>query len=90
MKCDILLKATKVDGIYDSDPKKNKNAKKLYNLSYDYVINNNLKIMDTASISLAKENKIPILFFQFKNIIHSKILLMAKVILLYSVMSDRI
>ena len=63
MKCDILFKATKVDGIYDKDPKINKNAKKLYDLNYDYVINNNLKIMDTASISLAKENKIPILVF---------------------------
>ncbi len=63
VKCDILLKATKVDGIYDSDPEKNKNAEKLSNLSYDYVINNNLKIMDTASISLAKENKIPIMVF---------------------------
>ena len=63
MKCDILFKATKVDGIYDKDPKFNKNAKKLYDLNYDYVINNNLKIMDTASISLAKENNIPILVF---------------------------
>ena len=63
MKCDVLLKATKVDGIYDSDPVINKNAKKLYDLSYDYVINNELKIMDTASISLAKENNIPILVF---------------------------
>ena len=63
MKCDILFKATKVDGIYDKDPKLNKNAKKLYDLNYDYVINNNLKIMDTASISLAKENNIPILVF---------------------------
>lgn len=63
MKCDIMFKATKVDGIYDSDPVKNKNAKKLFNLTYDYVINNELKIMDTASISLAKENKIPILVF---------------------------
>jgi len=63
MKCDVLFKATKVDGIYDSDPEINKNAKKLYDLSYDYVINNELKIMDTASISLAKENKIPILVF---------------------------
>ena len=63
MKCDILFKATKVDGIYDKDPKFYKNAKKLYDLKYDYVINNNLKIMDTASISLAKENNIPILVF---------------------------
>ena len=78
VKCDILLKATKVDGIYDSDPKKNKNAKKLYDLSYDYVINNELKIMDTASISLAKENNIPVLVFSihekdsFKKIIDGK------------------
>ena len=63
MKCDYLLKATKVDGIYDVDPVKNKNAKKLYDLKYDYVINKNLKIMDTSSISLAKENNIPILVF---------------------------
>ena len=63
MKCDVLFKATKVDGIYDSDPVINKNAKKLYNLTYDYVINNELKIMDTASISFAKENEIPILVF---------------------------
>ena len=63
MKCDVLFKATKVDGIYDSDPVINKNAKKLYDLTYDYVINNELKIMDTASISLAKENEIPILVF---------------------------
>ena len=78
MKCDILLKATKVDGIYDSDPKKNKNAKKLYDLSYDYVINNNLRVMDTSSILLAKENKIPVLVFSIlekdslKNIINGK------------------
>jgi len=63
MKCDILFKATKVDGIYNNDPKIDKKAKKLYDLNYDYVINNNLRIMDTASISLAKENKIPILVF---------------------------
>ena len=78
MKCDILFKATKVDGIYDSDPVVNKNAKKLYNLTYDYVINKELKIMDTASISLAKENKIPILVFSIfeknslKDIINGK------------------
>mgnify|MGYP001203311738 CR=1 FL=1 len=63
MKCDIILKATKVDGIYDSDPVKNKEAKKLNNISYDFVINKDLRVMDTASISLAKENKIPIIVF---------------------------
>lgn len=78
MKCDVLFKATKVDGIYDSDPVINKNAKKLYDLTYDYVINNELKIMDTASISLAKENNIPILVFSileknsFRDIINGK------------------
>ena len=78
MKCDVLFKATKVDGIYDSDPVINKNAKKLYDLTYDYVINNDLMIMDTASISLAKENKIPILVFSileknsFRDIINGK------------------
>jgi len=78
MKCDVLFKATKVDGIYDSDPVINKNAKKLYDLTYDYVINNELKIMDTASISLAKENNIPILVFSileknsFRDIVNGK------------------
>jgi uridylate kinase len=63
MKCDYLLKATKVDGIYDSDPMINKKAKKLNILSYDDVIRRNLKVMDTTSITLAKENKIPIIVF---------------------------
>ena len=78
MKCDVLFKATKVDGIYDSDPVINKKAKKLYDLTYDYVINNELKIMDTASISLAKENNIPILVFSileknsFRDIVNGK------------------
>ena len=63
MKCDYLLKATKVDGIYDSDPLKNPKAKKFDNLSYDDVISKNLKVMDTTSITLAKENKIPVVVF---------------------------
>ena len=63
MKCDYLLKATKVDGIYDSDPMINKKAKKLNLLSYDNVIRRNLNVMDTTSITLAKENKIPIIVF---------------------------
>tara|TARA_B100000989_G_scaffold30655_1_gene19556 strand:- start:191 stop:907 length:717 start_codon:yes stop_codon:yes gene_type:complete len=63
MKCDVILKATKVDGIYDSDPIKNKKAKKFNFISYDEVIKKNLKIMDTSSISLARENKIAIIVF---------------------------
>ncbi len=63
MKCDVILKATKVDGIYDSDPIKNKKATKFKFISYDEVIKKNLKIMDTSSISLARENKIAIIVF---------------------------
>ncbi|MAI29517.1 MAG: UMP kinase [Rickettsiales bacterium] len=63
MKCDFLLKATKVDGIYDSDPLKNSKAKKFNDLTYDDVISRNLKVMDITSITLAKENKIPIVVF---------------------------
>ena len=63
MKCDFLLKATKVNGIYDSDPLKNSKAKKFNDLSYDEVINKNLQVMDITAITLAKENKIPIVVF---------------------------
>ena len=63
IKCDILFKATKVNGIYDSDPKKNKKAKKFEKISYYDVIKNSLQIMDTSSISLCKDNNIPVLVF---------------------------
>ena len=61
MSCSLIIKATKVDGIYDSDPNKNKKAKLIKNLSYSDVINNNLRIMDLTAISLAKESNLPIL-----------------------------
>tara|TARA_Y100001970_G_C14131933_1_gene802154 strand:+ start:626 stop:1327 length:702 start_codon:yes stop_codon:yes gene_type:complete len=61
MSCSLIIKATKVDGIYDTDPQRNKNAKLLKNLSYSDVINKNLRIMDITAISLAKESNIPIL-----------------------------
>ena len=61
MNCSVIVKATKVDGIYDRDPISNKNAKIYKKISYSEVINKNLKVMDTTSISLAKESKIPIL-----------------------------
>ncbi len=63
MKCDVIFKATKVNGIYDSDPVTNKKAKRYDEISYNEVIKNDLKIMDTSSISLSKENKIPIIVF---------------------------
>ena len=61
MNCSLIIKATKVDGIYDSDPHKNKKAKLIKKLSYSDVINKNLRIMDLTAISLAKESNIPIL-----------------------------
>jgi len=61
MSCSLIIKATKVDGIYDSDPNKNKKAKLIKRLSYSDVINKNLRIMDLTAISLAKESNIPIL-----------------------------
>ena len=60
LDCNFIIKATKVDGIYDSDPVKNPKAKLLKNITYDEVINKNLKVMDMTAISLAKETKIPI------------------------------
>ncbi len=60
---EVLLKATKVDGIYDSDPKKNKDAKRYDVLSYTEVLARNLAVMDATAISLCRENKLPILVF---------------------------
>ena len=60
MGCCKIIKATKVDGIYDSDPKINSNAKLLKNISYSEVISKNLRVMDLTAISLAKESNIPI------------------------------
>jgi uridylate kinase len=58
---DVLIKATKVDGVYDSDPKKNRNAVKFDNLSYIDVLNRRLAVMDSTAITHCMENKIPIL-----------------------------
>jgi uridylate kinase len=57
---DLLLKATKVDGIYDSDPKKNPMAVRYERLTYDDVIARNLQVMDTAAFALCRENKVPL------------------------------
>ncbi|MEQ9609202.1 MAG: UMP kinase [Kiloniellaceae bacterium] len=63
MGCDVLLKGTKVDGVYDSDPAKNPNAKRYDTLGYMRVLTDDLGVMDHAAISLARENAIPILVF---------------------------
>jgi len=58
---DVLIKATKVDGVYDSDPKKNPDAKKFDRLTYIETINRRLEVMDTTATTLCMENKLPIL-----------------------------
>jgi uridylate kinase len=63
---EVILKATKVDGVYDADPLKVKNAKKYESLSYLDVLNNRLKVMDSTAISLCMDNKLPIIVFNLK------------------------
>ena len=60
IKADIIIKGTKVDGVYDSDPHKNDKAIKYDSLSYKQVIEDELKVMDLTAITLCKENKLPI------------------------------
>jgi uridylate kinase len=61
--CEALLKATKVDGVYSADPKKDKSAQRYDRLTYLEVLSRDLQVMDAAAISLARENRIPILVF---------------------------
>ena len=71
LDADVLIKATKVDGVYDDDPVKNPKAKLFDKLSYQDVLNKNLKVMDHAAISMCSENNIPIIvlnIFQKGNI----------------------
>lgn len=63
---EIVLKATKVDGIYDADPMTNPEAVKLHQLTYIEVLQRGLKVMDAAAISLCMENQLPIVVFDFK------------------------
>jgi len=63
MGCDALLKATKVDGVYDADPIRVPHAKRFDRLGYLEVLSRDLQVMDASAISLARENRIPILVF---------------------------
>jgi uridylate kinase len=67
MGCDALLKATKVDGVYSADPKKVTDARRFDQLSYLEVLSRDLQVMDASAISLARENRIPILVFSIHN-----------------------
>ena len=62
---DVLLKATKVDGIYTADPKKDPDAKKFTELKYEAALEKRLKVMDSAAFALCMDNKIPIIVFDF-------------------------
>jgi uridylate kinase len=64
---EILLKATKVDGLYDSDPVVNKKARIIKNISYIKVIERQLKVMDMTAISLAMDNQLPLAVFKLKD-----------------------
>ncbi len=78
MGCDALLKGTKVDGVYDSDPQENDTALRYDRLSYMDVLAKDLKVMDASAISLSRENAIPILVFSiahengFNNVLQHK------------------
>jgi len=69
--CDAVFKGTQVDGIYDDDPKKNKSAQRYSSISYDDIITQELKVMDSSSILLAKTGKeegLPIIVFNVHNV----------------------
>jgi uridylate kinase len=63
INADVILKGTRVDGIYNDDPEKNKEAVKFDTLSFEEVLKKGLKIMDTTAFTLSQENKLPIIVF---------------------------
>ena len=67
MKSDVILKGTKVDGIYDKDPLSHENAKKISEISYTDYLNQDIKVMDATAISLAKDRGLPIIIFSIMN-----------------------
>lgn len=66
MRCDALLKGTSVDGVYDSDPKKNADAKRYDTVTYDRVLADNLRVMDASAVALCRDNDIPIVVFSIR------------------------
>ena len=66
MKCDALLKGTSVDGVYDSDPKSNPEAKRYDTVGYDKVLADNLKVMDASAVALCRDNDIPMIVFSIR------------------------
>jgi len=66
IKAEVILKATKVDGVYSADPEKDKTAKKFNSIKYLDVIKKGLKVMDTTAISMCKDNNLPIIVFNLR------------------------
>jgi len=64
MGADVILKATQVDGVYDSDPRQNPNAKRFENITFHQCISQRLNVMDTTAFSLCMDNHIPIIIFE--------------------------
>ena len=64
MHCDVLMKATQVDGVYDSDPRSNSEAKRFEQISYSEVIEKQLKVMDMTAVAMLQDNNIPIMIFK--------------------------
>jgi uridylate kinase len=63
INADVILKGTRVDGVYDSDPEQNADAKKFGDMSYEDVLRRDLRVMDLTAITLSKENKLPLIIF---------------------------
>ncbi|MFA7441312.1 MAG: UMP kinase [Sphingomonadaceae bacterium] len=66
MGCDALFKGTSVDGVYDSDPKTNQDARRYDRITFGQVLHDNLKVMDAAAIALCRDNDIPIIVFNIR------------------------
>jgi uridylate kinase len=66
MGCEAIFKGTQVDGVYDSDPRQNPDAKRFDRISYDEVLQRNLKIMDASAIALARDNRMPIVVYSLR------------------------
>ncbi|MEE0873713.1 MAG: UMP kinase, partial [Ruminococcus sp.] len=67
IEADVIMKATMVDGVYDSDPKTNPNAKKFDSITYHDVLTRNLAVMDSTASALCKDNDLPILVFSIED-----------------------
>ena len=65
IEADVIIKGTRVDGVFDADPEKVKNAKLFNKISYIEVVNKGLKVMDSTAITLSMDNKLPIIVFNF-------------------------